>query len=238
MANTKDDDLRKENERLRQENAAKDKQLAEKDAEIERAEREAEYWKKRDAKNSEIIARAKNISSVSRPSLSRVKCLCESACLDLEKVEGGYQLSFGFTLKRIFKKLSHIFDILVLNNWYLSDIFKPDFFAPNKYGYVPPNSSFNNSLENSDECSSEPIFELKKKVASVGSLTTSVIHEVISSVFGVTRRVGETVDKYGDIVSQKFSSVPFVDSYTDETLNQTQNSYDTWDESVDGFSSV
>jgi len=239
MANTNDDDLRKENERLRQENAAKDKQLAEKDAEIERAEREAEYWKKRDAKNSEIIARAKNISSVSRPSLSRVKCLCESACLDVEKVEGGYQLSFGFTLKRIFKKLSHIFDILVLNNWYLSDIFKPDFFAPNKYGYVPSNSSFNNSAENSiDDCSSEPISELKKKVASVGSLTTSVIHEVISSVVGGTRQLAKTVDKYGDIVSRKLPSIPFVDSYTDETLNQAQNSYDTWDESLDGFSPV
>jgi hypothetical protein len=118
----------------------------------------------------------------------------------------------------------------------LSDIFKPDYFAPNKYGYVPPNSSFNNSGENSiDDCSSERISELKKTVATVGSLTTSVIHQVISSVVGGTRRVGETVDKYGDIVSRKLPSIPFVDSYTDETLNQAQNSYDTWDESVDGF---
>jgi hypothetical protein len=227
MLNTNDDN--EELERLRKELEA-ERELRRK------AELEAEYWKKRDAKNSEIIARAKNIASVSRPSLPRVKRLCESACLDVEKVEGGYQLSFGFTLKRVFKKLSHIFDILVLNNWYLSDIFKPDFFAPNKYGYVPPNSSFNNSLENSDECSSEPISELKKKVATVGSLTTSVIHEVISSVLGGTQRLAKTVDKYGDIVSQKLSSVPFADSYTDETLNQAQNSYDTWDESLDDFS--
>jgi hypothetical protein len=241
MNNTNPDEelksLRKELEtekelrrKAEQENAAKDKQIAEK-------ELEAEYWKKRSAKNEQIIARAKNISPISRVSLPRVKRLCESACLDVEKVEGGYQMSFGFTLKRFFKKLSHIFDILILDNWYLSDIFKPDFFAPNKYGYVPPNSSFNNSVENSsDDCSSEPISVLKKKVASVGSLTTSVIHEVISSVVGGTRRLAETVDKYGDIVSQKLSSTPFADSYTDETLNQVQNSYDTWDESLDDFS--
>jgi hypothetical protein len=116
-------------------------------------------------KQAEIIARAKNISSVTRPSLSRVKRLCELLVWMLRKLKGGYQLSFGFTLKRVFKKLSHIFDILVLDNWYLSDIFKPDFFAPNKYGYVPPNSSFNNSVENSsDDCSSEPISVLKKSL--------------------------------------------------------------------------
>jgi hypothetical protein len=227
MPNTKDD--KEELERLRKE--------LEVERELRRkAELEAEYWKKRDAKNSEIIARAKNIASVSRPSLSRVKRLCEAACLDVEKVEGGYQLSFGFTLKRVFKKLSHIFDILVLNNWYLSDIFKSNFFAPNKYGYVPSNSSFNNSLDYSEQDSSEPISELKKKVTSVGSLTTSVIHEVISSVVGGTQRFVETVDKYGDIVSQQLSSIPFADSYTDETLNQTQNFYNTWDEALDDFS--
>jgi hypothetical protein len=229
MINTNDDKDR-EIERLRQENAAKDKVIAEK-------ELEAEYWKKRNAKNEEKIARAKNISPISRVSLPRVKRLCESACLDVEKVEGGYQLSFGFTLKRLFKKLSHIFDILILENWYLSDIFKSDFFAPNKYGYVPPNSSFNNSVENSsDDSSSEPISGLKKKLASVGSLTTVAVHEVISAVFRGTQQVVETVDKYGDIVSQKLSSIPFDNSYTDETLNQAQNSYETWDESRDDFS--
>jgi len=205
-----------------------------------KAELEAEYWKKRSVKNEEIISRAKNISPVSRASLPRVKRLCESACLDVEKVEGGYQLSFGFTFKRLFKKLSHIFDILILDNWYLSDIFKPDFFAPNKYGYVPPNSSFNNSVENSDESSDEssdqPLSVLKKKLASVGSLTTLAVHEVISSVFGGSRQLVEKVDKYGHTVSQKFSSTPFADSYTDETLNQAQNSYDIGNESFDDFS--
>lgn len=234
--NTINDDKDREIERLRQENAAKDKQLAEKDAEIKRAEQEAEYWKKRNAKNDEIIARAKNISPISRASLPRVKRLCEAACLDVEKVEGGYQLSFGFTFKRLFKKLSYIFDILILDNWYLSDIFKPDFFAPNKYGYVPPNSSFNNSVDNSDESSSEPISVLKKKLTNVGSLTTVAVHEVISAVLGGTRQLVGKVDKYGDLVSQKLSSTPFADSYTDETLNQAQNSSDIWNESLDDFS--
>lgn len=223
------EDKDKEIERLRQE-VETEKELRRK------AELEAEYWKKRNAKNEEKIARAKNISPVSRASLPRVKRLCESACLDVEKVEGGYQLSFGFTFKRLFKKLSHIFDILVLDNWYLSDIFKPDFFAPNKYGYVPPNSSFNNSVENRDDSSSEPISALKKKLASVGSLTTVAVHEVISAVLGGTRQLVGKVDKYGDLVSEKLSSTPFADSYTDETLNQAQNSYDTCDESLDDFS--
>jgi len=233
MINT-DDDKDREIERLRQENAAKDKVIADKDAEIERL-REVE------AEISRRIRRAKNIDPVSRPSLFRVKCLAECAGLEVDRVEGGYQMSFGFTLKRVFKKLSHIFDILILDNWYLSDIFKPDFIAPNKYGYVPPNSSFNNSVENStDDCSSEPLSILKKKLSTAGSLTTVAVHEVISAVLGGTRQLAnqvvQTVDKYGDIVSQKLSSTPFADSYTDETLNQAQNSYDTWDESLDDFS--
>jgi len=214
MANTNDEDLIKENQRLKEE-------LERKNAEIRRL--------------NEKIARAKDINPVKKFSISRIKRLAEPALLDINKVKGGYELSFGPLLKRFFKKLSHIADILVLESWYLLDIFKPDFFAPNKYGYVPPNSSFNNFLDNSEECSSQPISELKKKVASVGSLTTSVVHEVISSVVGGTRRLAETVDKYGDIVSQKLS-IPFVDSYTDENLNQAQNSYETWDDTLDDFS--
>jgi hypothetical protein len=230
MANTNDDDLKKENERLRQD-------LAKSEAEKKVLEQDREYQQKVIAKQAEIIARAKDINPVKKSSLSRTKRLCDSSGLDLEKVSGGYQLSFGFSLKRVFKKLSHIFDILVRGDWYLADIFKPDYFAPNKYGYVPPNSSFNNSAENSiDDCSSEPISQLKKNLASVGSLTTSVIHEVISSVFARTRQVGETVDKYADVVSGKLPSIPFVDSYTDETLNQAQNSYNTWHDSLDDFS--
>jgi len=223
MTNTNDDD--------------KQKRIRELEQKVAELEQEIEYRKLREKKQAEIIARAKNISQVSRVSLPRVKRLCESACLDVEKVEGGYQLTFGFTLKRLFKKLSHIFDILILDNWYLLDIFKPDFFAPNKYGYVPSYSSYNNSLDNSDQGISEPISELKKQVASVGSLTTSVIHEVISSVVGGTRRLAETVDKYGDLVSQTLSSIPFSDS-SDEILNQAQNSYDIRDEGLDGFSLI
>jgi hypothetical protein len=207
-----------------------------KDREIERLKQELEK------KNAEIrclnekIARAKDINPVKKFSISRIKRLAEPALLDVNKVERGYELSFGSTLKRVFKRLSHIFDILVLGDWYLSDIFKPDYFAPNKYGYVPPNSSFNDSVEGSDDCTLEPISVLKRKVASVSSLTTLGVHEVINAVMGGTRRLVETVDKYGDIVSQKLSSTPFADSYTDETLNQAQNSYDTWDESLDDFS--
>jgi hypothetical protein len=213
MTNTNSDN--EELERLR-------KELAQAQAEIRRL--------------NEKIARAKDINPVKKFSMSRIKRLAESALLDVNKVEGGYELSFGFSFKRVFKKLSHIFDILVLGDWYLTDIFKPDYFAPNKYGYVPPNSSYNSAQNSLDDCSLEPLSQLKKNVASVGSLTTSVIHEVISSVFGGTRQPAKTIDKYGDIVSRKVSSTPFADSYTDETLNQVQNSYNTWDDSLDDFS--
>ena len=229
MANINENDLSKEVDRLSRE-------LAKSEAEKKVLEQERDYLKKVNDAMAERIARAKNIDPFTRPSLIHVKRLAERAFLDVDKVHGGYQLSFGPLLKRVFKKLSHIFDILVLESWHLLDIFKPDFFAPNKYGYVPPNSSFNDSLEVSDDCTLEPIAVLKKKVASVGSLTTSVIHEVISSVIGGTRRLAETVDKYGDSVSQKLSSTPFADSYTDQTLNQAHNSYDIWDDSLDNFS--
>jgi hypothetical protein len=57
MLNTNDDN--EELERLRKELEA-ERELRRK------AELEAEYWKKRDAKNSEIIPRAKNINPVKK----------------------------------------------------------------------------------------------------------------------------------------------------------------------------
>jgi hypothetical protein len=218
------DDKDKEIERLRQENAAKDKIIAEK----ELRERDLEQAL---AKQADIIARAKNISSVLRPSLSRVKRLCDAASLDVEKVQGGYQLSLGFTLKRVFKKLSQIFDILVSGNWYLSDLFNPDFFAPNKYECVSPNSSFNNSVDSSrDDSSSVP----QETLVSFDPITGLAVG--FQQLSNQGKQLIQKVDKYRNLISQKLSSVPFADSYTDETLNQAQNSYNTLDESLDDFS--
>lgn len=222
MVNT-DDDKDREIERLRQENTAKDKIIAEK----ELRERDLEQAL---AKQADIIARAKNISSVLRPSLSRVKRLCDAACLDVEKVQGGYQLSLGFTLKRVFKKLSQIFDILVSGNWYLSDIFSPEFFAPNKYECVSPNSSFNNSVDSSRDDSSSVPQETLVSFDPVTGLAAG-----FQELSNQGKQLIQKVDKYRNLISQKLSSVPFVDSYTDETLNQAQNSYDTWDSSINDF---
>ena len=221
MANT-DDDLRKENERLRQE-------LEKERSEKEVLEQELDYSKKVQAKQAEIIARAKNISSIVRPSLPRVKRLCDAACLDVDKVQGGYQLSLGFTLKRVFKKLSQIFDILVSGNWYLSDIFNSDFFAPNKDPYVFPDSSFNNSDNSIDDSHSVP----QPTLVSFDPITG--LAAGFQELSNQGKQLIQKVDKYRNLISQKLSSVPFVDSYTDETLNQAQNSYDTWDNSINDF---
>jgi hypothetical protein len=209
------------------------KRIRELEGELKKRDVHIEYLEKVNGAMHEKIARAKDINPVKKSSLSRTKRLCESAGLDVEKVQGGYQLSFGPTLKRVFKKLSYIFDILILGDWYLLDIFKSDFFAPNKYGYVPNNSSFKESLERTDDS----VFVSPETSVSLGLITRLAVTGV-HKLTDQAKQFVETVDKYANTVSHKLLSTPFADSYTDQTLNQAQNSYDTWDESLDGFLSI
>jgi hypothetical protein len=96
---------------------------------------------------SEKIRLAKDISPVEKPSLKRVLGLAQAACLDVSKsLTGGWTLSLGH-LKRSFKKLRDIWDVLISDDWYLMDLFSPPpppvtpkpLFAPihSKYSAIP-----------------------------------------------------------------------------------------------------
>jgi hypothetical protein len=51
--------------------------------------------------------------------------LAKAACLDVFKdAEGNWTLSMGH-LKRNFKKLRDIWDLLITDDWYLMDLFSP-----------------------------------------------------------------------------------------------------------------
>ncbi|MEG4070429.1 hypothetical protein QUA42_24305 [Microcoleus sp. Pol11C2] len=72
---------------------------------------------------SDTIRRAKDISPVDKPSFKRVSALAGEALLDIsKKIGGGWLLSLG-PLKRGFKKLREIWELLVSGDWLLSDIF-------------------------------------------------------------------------------------------------------------------
>jgi hypothetical protein len=74
---------------------------------------------------SEQIRLAKDISPVEKPSLKRVLALAQAACLDvLKSAEGNWILSMG-RLKRSFKKLRDIWDLLIVDDWFLEDLFSP-----------------------------------------------------------------------------------------------------------------
>ena len=74
---------------------------------------------------SEQIRLAKDISPVEKPSLKRVLALARAACLDvLKSAEGNWILSMG-RLRRSFKKLRDIWDLLIVDDWFLEDLFFP-----------------------------------------------------------------------------------------------------------------
>jgi hypothetical protein len=80
-----------------------------------------------------IIARAKDATPVSRPSLKRVAALAATACMSIRKISGGWLLSMG-NLCRSFRKLTEIWELLTQEEWLLSDIFPqmnmPEIFKP------------------------------------------------------------------------------------------------------------
>jgi len=116
-------------------------------AEIARLRTENEELLGRVRSQSEEIRRAKDISPVEKPSLKRVITLAQAACLDvLKSTEGNWILSMG-RLRRSFKKLRDIWDLLISDDWYLMDLFSPPppqavpkpLFAParSRYSAIP-----------------------------------------------------------------------------------------------------
>lgn len=78
------------------------------------------------AENQELrsqLARAKNPDPVKRPSFGRVLRLVRNACMELERsAEGKWVLSMG-QVSRTFARLREIWEILIQEDWNLSDIF-------------------------------------------------------------------------------------------------------------------
>ncbi len=73
------------------------------------------------------IRQAKDITSVMRPSFKRVLLLARAALLDISKISniegGGWLLSRGSSLCRKFKSLRQIWDLLIVDDWVLSELF-------------------------------------------------------------------------------------------------------------------
>jgi hypothetical protein len=115
-------------------------------AEIARLRTQNEELLSRVRSQSEQIRQAKDISPVEKPSLKRVLALAQAACLDiLKNTEGNWILRMG-RLRRSFKKLRDIWDLLISDDWYLMDLFSPPppqaakpLFAPirSKYSAIP-----------------------------------------------------------------------------------------------------
>jgi len=93
--------------------------------EIRRLRTENEELSSRVRSQSEKIRAAKDISPLEKPSLKRVLALAQAACMDIFKsAEGGWVLSIAH-LKRSFKKLRDIWDLLIVDDWCLMDLFSP-----------------------------------------------------------------------------------------------------------------
>jgi len=117
-------------------------------AEIKRLRTQNDELLSRVRSQSEQIRLAKDISPVEKPSLKRVLALAQAACLDVIKsAEGNWILSMG-RLRRSFKKLRDIWDLLIVDDWFLEDLFSPPpppsaarkpIFAPihSKYSAIP-----------------------------------------------------------------------------------------------------
>lgn len=68
------------------------------------------------------LAQAKDPSPVKRCSLKRVQALATNACMAVQRVASGWLLKFG-RLERHFRFLGQIWQILLQEDWALSDVF-------------------------------------------------------------------------------------------------------------------
>lgn len=71
------------------------------------------------------VAEAKDISPIQRPPFNRVKALAANACMTLQRLPNGWLLKLGH-LERRFRFLKQIWQILIQDDWALSDVFPPE----------------------------------------------------------------------------------------------------------------
>lgn len=93
--------------------------------EIEELRAENERLRRELAASQATIRRAKDATPVQRPSRKRVVQLVRDACMELARVAGGWELRLG-NLKRRFRFLKQIWEILTADDWSLGEIFPPD----------------------------------------------------------------------------------------------------------------
>jgi hypothetical protein len=119
-------------------------------AEIARLRTQNDELLSRVRSQSTIISRAKDISPVQRPTLKRVRDMASQAFLDVVKgARSGFCLTWG-AAKKHFRHLKDIWELLIQDDWPLSDWFSPPppatppaaqkpLFAPihSKYSAVP-----------------------------------------------------------------------------------------------------
>jgi hypothetical protein len=102
-------------------------ELAVAQAQIERLRQFNDELQKIIRDKDDIIRQAKDINPIGRVSLKRVLVLARAAFLDISKVDkvdgGGWILNMGTTLQRKFKSLRQIWDLLNVEDWYLTDLF-------------------------------------------------------------------------------------------------------------------
>lgn len=70
------------------------------------------------------LRRAKDPTPLVRVSWKRLINLVHDACMDLSRVGSRWQLRLG-KLTRLFRSLREIWELLIQEDWYLSDIFPP-----------------------------------------------------------------------------------------------------------------
>lgn len=90
--------------------------------ELERLQAENEQLKAEAAELRKALRNAKDPDPVQRLSFKRVAALAETACMTLGRWKNGFLLTLGH-LKRFFKSLPEIWELLNQDDWFLSDIF-------------------------------------------------------------------------------------------------------------------
>ena len=98
-------------------------------AENERLKKEIEGLRQEVKAANNTIRRAKDINPVERPSSKRVLKLVSDACMTISRVASGWMLKLRDKARR-FKRLSQIWELLMVDDWVLSDLFPPPASPP------------------------------------------------------------------------------------------------------------
>lgn len=93
-------------------------------AENEQLRAEADALQQENSTLRKNLIRAKDASPVERPTFKRVQQLAQNACMRLEKLGNAWILKLG-NLWRKFKKLSEVWEVIAVDDWYVDDIFHP-----------------------------------------------------------------------------------------------------------------